>query len=580
LNNGTLYNGTNVCNGNDCPSWVSDTPAGYGYAIEFDGDNDSVRIANIPQIPPDPTNGPISILLWFKTPDATPPEVKYLFSDNWNEISFHLTPSGYLRAQVYQTVTSLQPVTENEWHFAALSYDYDSLTLRFYLDGVFQGSTSVTIGNGFKDPPFCIGCDYEDGDSEGHFNGTIDKVVIYLRALSEKEIRQHYEAKRAKFIEFVESKPDLSKAISFDGIDDQVIVPPSTTLNVQNYTLEFWIKFTHGVYGEWRQIIAKHAPGSDRSPGIWICPTTLGLHWRHNPGNLGSLCLGPEGEGTNFEINRWYHIAGVKNGTAFKIYINGAQIGPTYTIPDPIDQGDGNLYIGRTSYSPAGFFIDEVRILNRTLSEEEIKADYENSKVWIRLKEIKANSNASVIMYYGNEGASDESDGDEVFDLFINFARDGIISYGGGGQDINPTQWGVVDDVILRMWGNNWKASMRSIDVIGDGSQAISFWFKSIGEQGEINGIGLDNDNSISESWFYRIYGTQSWGRSDHYGYAANFDWQFYTLILDDYSGSFDRFVFCNDADAGQKTNVFYKNIRVRKYSSPEPVAVVGDEIG
>ena len=65
------------------------------------------------------------------------------------------------------------------------------------------------------------------------------------------------------------------------------------------------------------------------------------------------------------------------------------------------------------------------------------------------------------------------------------------------------------------------------------------------------------------------IYGTQNWGISDHYGYTRV--WQSYSLILDNFSGTFNRFVFKNDVDSGQSTNIYYQNVRVTKYTSQEP---------
>jgi hypothetical protein len=207
--------------------------------------------------------------------------------------------------------------------------------------------------------------------------------------------------------------------------------------------------------------------------------------------------------------------------------------------------------------------------------ENHATSDY--AVAWVKVPSILASSTKTIYMYYGNPSASSESNPDNTFDMFVDFTRDGVVSYG-GSQDSNPTQWEIIDDATLRMWGNNWKATMRNLTVAGDGSQAIRFDFKSSGAQGEINGIGLDTDNSISSNWFYRIYGTQSWGRNDHYGYTGGGEWQSYSLILNDFSGNFNRFVFTNDADAGQATNIYYRNVRVSKYTSTEPTVYIGME--
>jgi flagellin-like protein len=196
----------------------------------------------------------------------------------------------------------------------------------------------------------------------------------------------------------------------------------------------------------------------------------------------------------------------------------------------------------------------------------------DSAVVWVNVPTIPASSDTTIYMYYGNPSATSESNPDDTFDVFVDFTRDGVESYG-GSQDSNPTQYEIVDDTILRMWGNNWKATMKTLTVAGDGSQAICFDFKSNGTEAEIDGIGLDIDNSISDNWFYRIDGTQTWGRSDHDEYAGTGEWQSFALVLDDFSGDFDRFVFTNDADGGQATNIYYRNVRVTQYTSQAPSA-------
>ncbi|PVX27674.1 MAG: hypothetical protein CW716_01045 [Candidatus Bathyarchaeum sp.] len=201
-----------------------------------------------------------------------------------------------------------------------------------------------------------------------------------------------------------------------------------------------------------------------------------------------------------------------------------------------------------------------------------------SAAVWVKTSTIPAASTTTVYMYYGNPSAASESDGDDTFDVFVDFTRDGVISYGGSGQDTDPDQWEIIDETSLRMWGNNWKATMRDLSVVGDGTQAICFDFKSVRVQAEINGVGVDVDSSISSDRFYRIYGTQSWGINDHYGYTGAGDWQSYAIVLDNFGGDYNRFVFTNDADGGQATDIYYRNVRVTQYTSQTPITGFGTE--
>ena len=159
----------------------------------------------------------------------------------------------------------------------------------------------------------------------------------------------------------------------FDDGNDSVTVDSFAAL--EEYTDNsylFWLNFADLNSGAWNQIIAKKAPGSDRSPGIWTCNrVSLHIHYRFNPGNAGSLCVGPEGEGDEFGAGDWHHIAGIKEGDQFKFYIDG-EVVDEQSVPADHAQGAEKLYIGKTGYASALFYIDELFVYDRALSGGEV----------------------------------------------------------------------------------------------------------------------------------------------------------------------------------------------------------------
>ena len=162
-------------------------------------------------------------------------------------------------------------------------------------------------------------------------------------------------------------------SILFDDGNDSVTVESFAAL--EKYTDNsylFWLNFGALNSGAWNQIIAKKAPGSDRSPGIWTCNrVSLHIHYRFNPGNAGSHCVGPDGEGDEFAAGDWHHIAGIKEGTGFKFYIDG-EVVDEQTVPAAHAQGAEKLYIGKTGYNAALFYIDELFVYDRALSGGEV----------------------------------------------------------------------------------------------------------------------------------------------------------------------------------------------------------------
>lgn len=140
----------------------------------------------------------------------------------------------------------------------------------------------------------------------------------------------------------------------------------------QDNSFLFWLQFTDKNSGSWNQIIAKKAPGSDRSPGIWTCNrVTLHIHYRFNPGNQGTHCTGPGGEGDEFDTGKWYHIAGVKDGAQLRFYIDGEEI-EEQGVPKDHAQGAEQLYVGKTGYGAALFYLDDLYVYDRALSTDEV----------------------------------------------------------------------------------------------------------------------------------------------------------------------------------------------------------------
>jgi len=359
----------------------------FEHGLKFDGSGDYVRIDSLPQLGPNPpsgNNGPVTITLWFKTSDITPSETKYLFSDNHQEIGFGLLTSGYLYAEVYQSVISLKPITD-DWHFAALSYDYDNRIMSFYLynstgDGGLQGSTSVTIGNGFNDAYFGIGADWASGNVRGFFNGIIDELRIWNKSLSEEEIQAEMQSSRPISQPVVWSFGDaidilvkgiFGKALEFDGINDFIRIHDDESFDITDeLTIMAWIyPSSDQSTGGSNQIIQRLDWSGNR--GFFLREGNVQNHepqfWVANGTDWTSVSAG------STSPDRWYHIAGtVKANDKIRIYING-QLQEEGDFKGNIVQYTGIIRIGRER---AGLtfkgIIDSLRIYNKFLSPDEI----------------------------------------------------------------------------------------------------------------------------------------------------------------------------------------------------------------
>jgi hypothetical protein len=203
-NDGTLING---------PQWISGK---YGSALKFDGSNKYVEIPDDPSLRAE--NNKITIELWFKR-DKVPTGVQCLINKigdgpdtvftDYNVTYYISVPSSgsssggvitefnsqfsyFIAYGSYSFTESVDfgLIRDYNWHHLAETYDGN--ILKSYLDGsIISTKVTTTKKMPLNDQPVRIG-----GENIFHnqFNGTIDEVKIYNRALSEDEIKGDYES--------------------------------------------------------------------------------------------------------------------------------------------------------------------------------------------------------------------------------------------------------------------------------------------------------------------------------------------------------------------------------------------------
>ncbi|MCG8378116.1 MAG: hypothetical protein MI865_01435, partial [Proteobacteria bacterium] len=176
-------------------------------------------------------------------------------------------------------------------------------------------------------------------------------------------------------------------ALLFDGVDDVVDLgdPDEVDFGSGDFTLELWLKLDSLANGN-RNIISKQVAGQrqfqiqfDRDFNGNVKDLTL-IVWR--PDDSSFLLDSDPNAITDTE---WHHLALLRNGTIFEIYVDGTLIksglngGPT---GDPMGATTADLLIG--GGTTAGFVdgeIDEVRIWGDARTQPEIQSNMFNSLV-------------------------------------------------------------------------------------------------------------------------------------------------------------------------------------------------------
>lgn len=111
----------------------------------------------------------------------------------------------------------------------------------------------------------------------------------------------------------------------------------------------------------------------------------------------------------------------------------------------------------------------------------------------------------------------------------------------------------------LTLTNNTWKYILINYDVTAN--TVIEFDFSST-NQGEIHGLGFEDNNSLTSSRYFKVHGTQNYGVTNYDNYSSGTT-KYIIPVGNFYTGSMDRLVFINDNDAGSGNNSTFSNVRI-----------------
>lgn len=126
------------------------------------------------------------------------------------------------------------------------------------------------------------------------------------------------------------------------------------------------------------------------------------------------------------------------------------------------------------------------------------------------------------------------------------------------------------DGKTLVLTNNTWKYIPLNYTVTS--STVIEFEFSSTSE-GEIHGIGFEDDNNLTSSRYFKVHGTQNYGVTNFDNYASG-NKTYIIPIGSSYTGSMDRLVFVNDNDSGSGNNSTFSNIKIYEGSCGNAIAL------
>ncbi|CAA6826569.1 MAG: Unknown protein [uncultured Sulfurovum sp.] len=389
-----------------------------GQAGSFDGVDDYVEIAHDSSLNID-TMLTLSVWINIKTlPNSWSPIIhkggvridspRYsnreyaLWLENSNIL--HLTSAGDNSIQKYYNTDS-NIFETNKWFLYTAVIDRNTHKTKIYIDGnlkhMFDDEYSSFNRNTNN---LRIAWTEENHNNYSFYNGNLDDLRIYNRALNETEIQELYALKQQDPIDLEEglvahyefegdandssgngnhgteyggvSYVDgvIGQAGSFDGVDDHIEIDSNVGDNEQTLSVSVWAK-TSDLSNDWGMIVGREYSGSNVND-VWSIKQHLN--------SVGVQVLESDSSEYYNEVqinDSWQQLGFIYNGNEKKLkaFKNSKII---YSLD--VLQGSLNsdnllkLFIG--TYATKNYYynghIDDLRIYNRALSESEIQELY------------------------------------------------------------------------------------------------------------------------------------------------------------------------------------------------------------
>jgi hypothetical protein len=355
---------------------------GSGY---FDGTGDFLQLADSTAWD---LTGDYTIEMWLYS-TATPVSTTFFqLGSSSNFLAIYLaSATKYITASGSLSITASTALALNSWnHMALVRSGSGTNNTVLYLNGVNVGqATNTTSFTGSASNGVRIGAEFP---SDYYFNGYIagNRIVngtaVYTAAFTPPTAPPTAITNTSLLANYTNSgifdsaaKNDLetvgnaqasttqakwgTTSMYFDGTGDYLVsntaTPDLYAFGSGNFTIEFWA-YLNTVSGS--QIFYDSRPSGTQTtqPTIFMSSAVLSYYTNNSTVITGST----------LSTGQWYHIAVSRSGTSTKMFVNGTQVGSTYTDSTVYTNTSGRPLIGADSFAvgtnPLNGYIDDLRV--------------------------------------------------------------------------------------------------------------------------------------------------------------------------------------------------------------------------
>ena len=364
-----------------------------------------------------------------------------------------------------------------------------------------------------------------------------------------------------------------SGAISFNGNTHCIFGKSTEAKLVNDVSISLWVKAPNitsntAIFGITE--FSGNLSGTDSD--TWI-PGGFYVAVDNND-NLG-FDVGWEGGAwtstpTGIDDNTWHHLV-----VTWDYQSNGGTIIRLFL--DKVEQVSATLNIKDPQYSS----------IVPVLSNHVLKLGYVHNR-----NDAPAKLNGNIDEVHVIPGVLTTQEIDDLYNLSspggcqncIDFNAVTLASY--SNQDADGTNNVLDNGSTLQLVNNTWKRTTQTFNITAN--TVVEFEFMSDNE-GEIHGIGFDENNNLSSNRIFKVHGTQNWGITTYDNYSNVGNYVTYTIpVGNSYTGSSMYLILVNDNDGGSGNNSNFRNVRVYEnsgarsglLSQEEIIDEVDDEVG
>jgi hypothetical protein len=431
-------------------SW--DTAARTGYDLSFNGSTSYVSTGNLAF-----SSLPFSFTGWIYLP-ATPTTYYTIFLTDdfttnyygiWAQVDSNSAfwinygdsnTSGPTARRSKTSPNNAIPI--GSWvHVAAVIRGPTDMSL--YVNGVDVGGTYSGTGGALavNSNTGYIG---RGGNNSTYFNGKIDELKLYSKALTSTDIRNDYTSfagaslKNPTWVNGAQpssNQKPLGKALYFNNTTGQYVdIGDRSEFEVNNFSISAWV-YRLGNCGAFNNCYIMSKGGSGYKG--WGLDIILD-NGSYKPQLRINDDLNKFTGNTVINTGTWYHIVGVADTSTIYIYVNGNLDSsfnrggaiPSYSTAH-VKIGNGN----DNSDLPMNGYIDEVKFFNYAISANDVKTEYNrgaatvlgvgmnnsdtagsNLQVWYKMDEKNLGNSLAVTTGDGSDGALNVTSGTTTLD--------------------------------------------------------------------------------------------------------------------------------------------------------------------